>query len=106
MRIFQFHNGASAPADGQVMEPRTNTVGIQAVVTGAGTVTATVQPKARVVKNNESAWENVGAPLVLSGTNVAVGSITLTDFVGAQLIADLTACSCTSFRCDGAEADR
>ena len=106
MRIFPFHVAASAPANGAIMEPRTNTIGIQAVVTGTGTVTATVQPKARVVKDNESAWENVGYPLILSGTNLAVGSITLTDFVGSQLRADLTACSCTSFRCDGAEADR
>jgi hypothetical protein len=104
MRLFPFHNGASAPDDGDVMEPRTNLVTIQAEVTGPGTATATVQPKGRVIPDGP--WEAIGDPLTLSGSGSASGSVTLSGLGASQLIADLTACSCTSFRCWGSEADR
>jgi hypothetical protein len=102
MRIFPFHASASAPAEGAVMEPKSNTIGVQCLVTGDGPVTATAQPKGRIIKDGP--WEDVGDAFSISGTDSVSESKTI-DFSGAQLMIDLTACSCLSFRCEGAESN-
>lgn len=107
MRIVPMHTNTTAPGLGNAMEPKTNTVGIQFALEGAGAVTGEVQMVGRIFPDGPTI--DIGSPVALSGT-AAVGapvvdSITLSVQTAAQIWASLTAVSAISFRCSGAESD-
>lgn len=105
MRIT-LHEATTAPALGDPLEPKANTVGIQVSALGNGAVTATVQVKGRI--DPQAALVNIGDPISLSGnatpSTPVSSSVTLTDLGAAELYADLTACSLVSFRAVAWEA--
>ena len=107
MRIVPMHTNTTAVGLGNAMEPKTNTVGLQFALDGAGSVTGTVQVVGRIFP--EGPTENIGSPVALSGTasvsSPVVSSVTLTGLSAAQIWASLTAVSAISFRCMGSESD-
>lgn len=98
----------TAPKMGEAMQPKTNQVSVQMSALGNGAVNATVQLKGRI--DALAALENIGAPIVISGTatpTVPVSASTTVSALGAaELYADLTACSVISFRAVAWEAGR
>lgn len=107
MRIVPMHTNTAAPGLGNTMEPKTNTVGLQFALEGAGAVTGSVQVVGRIFPDGPT--ENIGDAVALSGTASAgapvVSSVTLTDLSAAQIWANLTAVSAISFRCYGSESN-
>lgn len=110
MRIYHtFHKNRNEPHIGEAMEPKTNTVGVQMILEGSGTVTASVQPKGRIATDSKTLpLENIGTVISFSGTAPVSKSITLNDVVASEIYFDLTAIGSTlmSFSAFGREADR
>lgn len=107
MRIVPMHTNTTAPGLGNAMEPKTNTVGLQFALEGAGAVSGEVQVVGRIFESGPT--ENIGSPVAISGTAAVgapvVSSVTLTELSAAQIWASLTAVSAISFRCSGAESN-
>ena len=102
MRIVPIKTTATT-GQSDVFEPRTNTVGIQVAAEAAGAVAATFQVRGRSMPNMP--LEDIGAPVTISGTNTATGSVTVEKCVAGELIAVFSLASCTSLSCVAVEAE-